>query len=120
MDTLHFCVPLPDDAPCRLRLDMRINSRYPFTEAVLRISGRHTADTLGAPQHTELVAFDVADGEGNLRGHGLSLHEFSAALPNAEPHGRADTLCLSITHNMTLNPLPGITDVGITAEDIRH
>lgn len=109
-DTLRFVIPLKKAATYDLRIDLRTNSHYPYTQLALNA----WLQSRGQEQRTA-IRFDITDADGNIQGRGTGVYQYSAMLP-AMTTTRRDTLTVSVYHAMSREVLPGIVDLGITAE----
>lgn len=111
-DSLHFVVPVDSAGHYCLRLDLRVNNYYPFTQLLLiarqqvHSSGEVFVDTLH---------FHITDEEGNVKGRGLSLFQYGCQLSSANLQAD-DTLSVTVTHGMNRERIEGIVDLGVTAE----
>ena len=110
-DTLHFAVVAPADGSYSLRLDLRTNSLYPYTQLVL-------SSSLKAPHgggwQTVSSVVDIVDNGGTPLGRGISIYQHAVLLPRQQLK-EGDTLRINVAHAMARQQLPGIADVGITA-----
>ena len=100
---------LADDATYQEELALRINSKYPFMQLTLIVeqtvypAGKTMTDTLNC---------NLIDEHGNATGKGISQHQYLFPLKSLQLQ-RADSLHLSVHHNMKREILPGITGIGI-------
>ncbi len=115
-DTLRFAVPLPASHPCRMQLNLRADSSYPYTQLLMAVSSHSVSQP--HMQYADTLTLSITDAEGNHQGTGISLRQYSVLLPTHSytAADEADTLVIAVTHAMSRHLLPGITEVGITAE----
>ena len=111
-DTISFTIPVKQAGSYRLRLDLRTNSLYPYTQLTL-LTHWHSHRSHVAKDST--LRFDITDDEGYTQGRGTGLYQYQATLPPVSL-ARNDTLSVSIRHGMSRDVLPGIVDMGLTAE----
>ena len=109
-DTLSFRVMLiRSDGSYKEEIGLRTSGAYPFTGLTLVVeqrsvpSGMMRSDTL----HARLVSRD-----GTMQGKGIVYYQYKFHLANLRLN-EADTLYVSIRHNMKREILPGISDVGL-------
>jgi len=109
-DTLSFRVMLiRSDGSYKEEIGLRTSGAYPFTGLTLVVeqrsvpSGMMRSDTL----HARLVSRD-----GTVQGKGIVYYQYKFHLANLRLN-EADTLYVSIRHNMKREILPGISDVGL-------
>lgn len=105
-DTLRFIVPIPHDGIYVMHLDLRADSRYPYTQLMLTVLTPHPLP----------FTIDITDEEGNFQGRGSGIFQYTVALPSNQLT-KGDTLTISVAHGMSRQVLPGIQDVGITVEE---
>lgn len=109
-DTLRFAVPISESGTYTMRLDLRANSHYPYTQILLTASQqaqRSKAD------RTDSLCFNITDDEGNFLGRGTTVFQYAATLTPATLQ-KGDTLRLALAHSMRRRTLEGIIDLGIT------
>jgi gliding motility-associated lipoprotein GldH len=109
-DTLTFAVaPMKQHGVVQRAIGLRTTSDFPFrsvslvVEQVTYPSGVFRRDT---------VECTLADAEGRSLGDGISLKQQNFPLPDISLN-EGDSLSVAIRHIMRLDPLPGITDVGL-------
>ncbi len=113
-DSVRFVVPLKQPGRYALSLHLRTTNVYPYTQLSLLLRSRDKAHTF---RHSDTVTFDISDPQASSTRRGTSVHEYTASLPSITLDSAA-TLIFSVAHNMTHDPLPGVSDVGITIEQL--
>ncbi len=109
---LTFTTTVADSARYALTMGLRATNDYPYTQ--LTVTTR-CQTCRSAIDRTDTVTIDITDDEGNILGKGTTI--FSYDMPLTPVLLLADdTLTVTVTHAMRRPLLPGITDVGITAE----
>jgi gliding motility-associated lipoprotein GldH len=97
------------DATYQEELALRINSKYPFMRLTLIVE-----QTIYPASHTitDTLNCNLIDERGNAIAKGISQHQYLFPLKNLQLQ-RADSVHLSVHHNMKREILPGITSIGI-------
>ena len=113
-DTLHFIVPIAHDGQYKLCLDLRADSRYPYTQIVINTQFSSRRSTLAT--HPSLLTIDITDDDGNFLGCGSGIYQYHVSIPSAQLT-KGDTLKVNVAHGMNRQLLPGISDVGITVAE---
>ena len=110
-DTLRFCVPVKEAGRYDVQMHLRATSLYPYTQLMLNVGiASHHSSLI---THLAPLTIDITDAEGNRLGEGLSIRQHDISLSSADLK-KNDTLVVTVAHNMHRNPLPGVSDVGIT------
>lgn len=126
-DTAFFTItPVTVDGQYEELLGLRINMDYPFTEVALIIHQTlipkkiaptdSISDTLMLPvirQRCDTLHATLFTNDGSLLGKGITCYQYEFSLANVHLTS-GDSLCIKVYHNMKRNPLPGLSDVGIT------
>lgn len=114
-DTLRFVTAVADSATYGVTLGLRVDRAYPYTQ--IAIATRCT-DAAQRTRTADTLVVSITDDDGNFIGAGTSLFQYDVAMqPVTLPAG--DTLRISVSHVMTAQTLPGVTDVGITVQKYR-
>ena len=111
-DSLRFVVPQLEPGRYDLTLTLRTTSRYPYTQLSLILRCRDKAHTFS---RSDTVTFPVTDAKGVFQGHGTAIHEYFTPLTPITLD-TATAVIFTVTHNMSQDALPGITDLGLTIE----
>lgn len=108
-DTLSFLLPVADGAiDATLTISVRKRHDYDYKNIALNV-GHLLNDSLVS---TDTLHVTLYDANGQSLGQGFPVSDnYSRPLPIHLGKGERHTL--RITHTMRLNPLDGITDVGI-------
>ena len=110
-DTLVFTTaPMEHAGNYAEEVGLRINSTFPFTGLTLIV---HQLAMPSELCRTDTLCVRLTDKEGTVQGYGISLYHYSMSLPHMKLL-KGDTLTVTIHHNMLLQQLKGITDVGFT------
>ena len=106
-----FAVAIKDNSvPYHLYLNMRNSIKYPFSNISILVYQQNPS----SKKHTYRVSFRVADREGLWLGKGVG-NIFSHQVRFLKNYHFPDTgtYTFRIEHNMTLDPLPGVSDIGL-------
>lgn len=117
-DTLTFSLgPVAEGGAYEPTIGLRINSSYPFTALTLILKSEIFHQDNGAAnpinEGSTTVNFSLTDSDGNIRGSGTNIYQYSFPLKSLLLE-KGDSMALHVYHIMKRNPLPGITDVGVT------
>lgn len=113
-DTLCFCVPVKKAGTYSLRLDLRANSIYPYTQLVLAACQQTSRSKASQTEH---ITFDITNADGDIQGNGTSVYQYHTPLPSVVL-AKNDTLTVTLFHGMARDVLPGIIDFGLTVASI--
>lgn len=110
-DTVKFGVPpVEQEGSYSLSLNLRTDTRFPFTSITMIVdrksvpSGLHDVDTLRC---------ELTDRRGRSLGKGINLYQYTFDMTPCRLNA-GDSLCVSVSHDMMRETLPGIADVGLT------
>lgn len=115
-DTISFTITAKQAGTYQLRLDLRTNSLFPYTQLTLLT---HFHSQRSHVEKDTTLLFNITNAEGYVQGRGTGTYQYQAAL-SPVMLSRNDTLRISIRHGMSRDALPGIVDMGITAEAENH
>lgn len=115
-DSLVFDVPKANEGGTYdITLGTRITSSYPFKSITLLV---RTVTYPSIKTQCDTVECALIGDNGRPFGEGVSV--FENTFPVCSMHvNEGDSLHISVTHNMRLEDLPGITAIGITARKAR-
>ena len=113
-DTLRFCVSAKRAGSYALRLDLRANSIYPYTQLILAACQQTSRSKTS---QTERITFDITNADGDIQGNGTSVYQYHTSLPSVVL-AKNDTLTVTLFHCMARDVLPGIIDFGLTVDPI--
>ncbi len=112
-DTLTFNIP-PAASPGTYAesVGLRMTTSFPFTSISLIIE-QHIVQ-----QHktlTDTIKCPITDERGNFLGNGISTYQYQFPLRELQLH-KGDSIHMIIRHNMKLEILPGVSDIGMKLE----
>ncbi len=120
-DTLYFTLPPSKQrAVVQRDVELRISGNYPFRGLSLiveqtTIPAHSKAAISLQPSHyqrTDTISYELVDQEGNIKGQGISLYQYSFHMTDISLN-EGDSLRISIHHAMQRETLPGIADIGL-------
>ena len=110
-DTLVFPVPpIAATGNYDCLVGLRTTGRYPYADLTVVVVCQNV--TSGS-QRTDTVCASLIDDRGRTKGTGVALVDHHALLTTYSLTA-GDSLRLIMWHNMKLEPLPGIADIGLT------
>ena len=112
-DTLSFCVNNTSDSIFSEQLGLRINGNFPFTSLSLVVEQRLLHDSHIIKSDT--LNLTLTNEDGLFLGKGLNIFHYDVDLGTIVLP-KADTLQVSVYHNMRRELLPGVASIGITVE----
>jgi len=114
-DSVSFQAAVADSAVYTLTLGLRATNDYPYTHLKLIA---HCRTARSAIDRLDTLTLAITDAKGDMRGSGTTIFTYEQPLQPLTLFAD-DTLTVTVAHAMRNTLLPGITDVGITAEAIR-
>ena len=114
-DTLTFEVsPLKSDAELKSIIGIRVNDKYPFKALCLIVEQTIYPDKV---VKSDTINCRLFEDDGKSRGRGVSCYQHVLHY-NTHRLMKGDSLSIRVHHNMKREILPGISDIGITLEQI--
>ena len=110
-DTLLFCVNNATDSIFSEQLGLRINSKFPYRDLALVVEQRLQHNPCIIKSDT--LYLNLANEDGLFIGKGLNIFHYDVDLGTIVLP-KADTLQVSVYHNMRREMLPGVASIGIT------
>ena len=109
-DTVHFQIPkMKKTGASATDIGLRINTTYPFLSLSLVV------DRTVFPSfttYTDTLSCDLIDKKGQAKGQGLSVFQYLFPLSDINLN-EGDSLAIEVRHDMRMELLPGISDIGI-------
>ena len=113
-DTLEFNTDtLRQRGRYAFKCDIRVNRDYPYLNLVMIVERNVIRDSLKVMQKMEKLTIPVFETHGKIKGEGVALKQISSNLSDFILE-KGDSLNIRVYHQMSLNTLPGVVDVGIT------
>ena len=112
-DSLRFVIPVSEPGSYALNLHLRTTNHYPYTRLSLLV---HCHDKGGSIHRVDTLTLDIAGSRDQIFYRGTGIHEYSLPLPPVTIRHSPSTIHITVAHYMTHEALPGISDVGFTAE----
>ena len=115
-DTIEFNTDTLREGGCYgFTCGVRTRRAFPYRDLVMMVERTVYRDSLVVLHKLERVTCSIAAEDGSAKGEGVALKLHETALRNFVVE-RGDSIVAKIYHQMAIETLPGVVDVGLTIE----
>jgi len=120
-DTVVFSVgKVKTDALCQMETGIRLTTDYPYSNLSVTATTILIPDTAGVADSLkrntqtfrDTILITPYNEEGDVNGSGIRNYQLTTPFRKIQLH-QGDSLHITLRHNMRLNILPGVNDVGM-------